>query len=267
MKQVSDFIDYFPKLIEDLMGVFHSISKSNLFQRFNIEEFISDNSVSEWSSDFATEILPQIGMGFSSAVTFLVNTTLGFVLMPIMLFYMLKDGKKFSKLLIKRFPDSLKEDAILIMKDMDEGLSSFIQGQVIVSMSVGTLLYIGFLIIGVDYPLILALIAMLTNFIPSIGPVLGTIPAIIVAISISPFMVLKVIALVVVVQQLESLFISPQVIGRKLSIHPLLIIFILIIAGYLAGFLGLLFAVPTYVILKVIIEHIIRLYKLKKASQ
>jgi predicted PurR-regulated permease PerM len=149
---------------------------------------------------------------------------------------------------------------------MDFALSSYIQGQIIVSICVGILAYIAFLIIGLDYPLVLALVAMFTNVIPFIGPWIGTIPAVIVGLLNSPFMALLVVLAVVVVQQIESNLISPQVMGRKLSIHPLTIIFLLLVAGRFAGLLGLILAVPTYAVGKVLVLHIYRLWVLRNTT-
>lgn len=99
---------------------------------------------------------------------------------------------------------------------MDMALSSYIQGQILVSICVGILLYIGYLIIGIDYSLLLTVIAMFTNVIPFLGPIIGVIPALIVAVIDSPFMIVKVLIVMVIAQQIEGNIISPQVMGKSL---------------------------------------------------
>src|SRR5690606_25440673 len=117
------------------------------------------------------------------------------------------------------------------------------------------------------YALVLSLLSLFTNVIPFIGPLLGTIPAIIVGWIEDPVMVIKVLIVAVIAQQLEGNLVSPLVMGRQLKIHPLTIIVILLVAGSLGGFLGLLLAVPTYAVSKVVISHIYRLILLRRTQQ
>lgn len=146
---------------------------------------------------------------------------------------------------------------------MDSALSSYIQGQLIVSFCVGLLAYIGYLIIGLEYALVLGVIAMVTNVIPFVGPWIGTFPALIVGLLTSPLQALLVIIVVVAVQQFESNLISPFVMGKALNMHPLTIIFVLLIGGQFGGLIGLIFAVPIYALLKVIVSHLYRYIKLE----
>lgn len=153
------------------------------------------------------------------------------------------------------------------MRDMDEAISSYIQGQIIVSFCVGVLLYIAYFIIGLEYSLILAILAMVTNIIPVLGPFIGTIPALIVAFIHSPITALWVLLAVIIVQQIESNLISPQVMGRQLDVHPLTIILLLLAASQIAGLIGLILAVPTYAILKVVVKHTYGLIKLRNEGK
>jgi predicted PurR-regulated permease PerM len=125
------------------------------------------------------------------------------------------------------------------------------------------MLFIGYLIIGLDYALILSLIAIVFTTIPFVGPFLAIAPAILVALSNSPFMVLKVVIVFIIVQQMESNFISPQIIGQRLNIHPLTIILLLLVAGSLYGLIGLILATPLYALSKVLIENLYKIYQLR----
>ncbi|MED4580769.1 AI-2E family transporter, partial [Bacillus atrophaeus] len=135
---------------------------------------------------------------------------------------------------------------------------------IIVSCCVGVLVTIGYFIIGLDYPLMLGVVAMVTNVIPFIGPWIGTFPGVVVGLFDSPTTAILVIVVVVIAQQIESQIISPQVMGRKLSIHPLTIIFLLLAVGNFAGIVGMLLAIPGYAVAKVIVSHIWRLVLLRK---
>lgn len=134
----------------------------------------------------------------------------------------------------------------------------------IVSSFVGILCYIAFTLIGLDYALILALVAMVTNVIPFLGPWLGTIPAVIVGLLHSPLKALLVILLVVIIQQIESNILQPQVMGKKLSMHPVTVLSLILVAGSFAGIIGMLLAVPLYAVGKVIVTHAYRLWKLNR---
>lgn len=107
---------------------------------------------------------------------------------------------------------------------MNHALSAYIRGQIFVAICIGVLLFIGYLIIGLDYALLLAIIAMVTNVVPYLGPIIAIIPAIIIAFITSPFMLVKLAIVWAVVQLLEGKVISPQIMGRSLDIHPITVI-------------------------------------------
>ncbi len=152
------------------------------------------------------------------------------------------------------------------MKEIGSAISSYIQGISVVCICVGVLVYIGYQIIGLNYPLLLASFAMFTNVIPFLGPIIGIIPGIIVAVIHSPLMIIKVLVVVIVVQQVESLLISPQVMGKKLSIGALSVILVILVAGSMAGLLGMILALPTFVILRIITNHVYNLLKSSKRT-
>lgn len=217
--------------------------------------------------DFATktgqDIIAGIGSNLANILGFITNLIVILVIVPFILFYLLKDGKKAPDQLLNLLPKDQEKDGKAILSDMNKALSTYVQGQVIVSLCVGVMVYIGYLIIGIEYSLILALVAMLTNVIPFVGPFIGILPALIVGFIESPMMMVWVIVVVVIVQQIESNLISPQIMGRALDVHPLTIILLLLVASSLGGLLGLILAVPTYAMLKVVVKHAYRLYRLR----
>jgi predicted PurR-regulated permease PerM len=141
-------------------------------------------------------------------------------------------------------------------------MASYIKGQLIVAVFVGIFMHAGYLLIGLEFALILALFAVLTNVIPFLGPFIGVFPALLVAIIQDPFMAVKVALVTLVVQQVEGNILSPNIMGKQLNIHPLTIILIVLIAGAVGGFIGLLIAVPAYALVKTLISSLYRLYKL-----
>ena len=144
---------------------------------------------------------------------------------------------------------------------MSVQVGSYIQGQIIVSFCIGVLLFIGYSIIGLKYSLILACIAAVTSVVPYLGPTIAISPAIIIAIITSPLMVLKLAIVWTLVQFFEGHFISPNIMGKTLKIHPLTIIFILLCAGNLLGIVGVILGIPGYAVLKVLVSHVFLLFK------
>lgn len=204
--------------------------------------------VSNILNTIAANITPIIG-----ATTSVITTIL---IIPFILFYMLLDGHKLPDTLVQYLPTRHRNEARSVLRDMDRALSSYIQGQALVSLGVGILALIGYLIIGIEYALILAVVATVTNVVPLVGPIIGTAPAIIVGLISSPGMALRALIIMLVVQQLESMFLSPRIMGKKFSSHPVTIILVILAAGKLAGFLGVLLAIPAFAVLRVITSHI-----------
>lgn len=266
-KQMMNLINNTPTLLNELRIMIVQLQENRWFAQFQESATFSFQEISDNIYTILMESFEFVTRNITSVVGTITNTVLTLVLIPFMLYYILKDGEKFPKKILNLLPKKSQIEGRKILKDMDEAISSYIQGQLLVSLCVGILIFIAYLILGVDYSLILALIAMVTNLIPFIGPWLGAIPAIIVAFISSPMLAVWVALAIIVVQQIESNLISPQIVGKKLDIHPLTIIIIILVAGRFAGFIGFLIAVPTYAVLKVIVSHTYRLLQLRKKSQ
>jgi len=178
-----------------------------------------------------------------------------FFLIPFFLFFMLKDGDRFVPFITKFLSKPKAASFKKLTGDINHTLASFIQGQFIVSVCVGIMLYIGYIIIGLHYSLTLALFAILVNFIPFVGPFLAAIPAVIVGLFQNPILAVWIIVIMVIAQQIEGNLISPNIMGKVLQIHPLTVITLILAAGGIAGFLGLLFIIPAYAVIRTIISH------------
>lgn len=196
--------------------------------------------------------------GFFSTLTS-IGTAL--ILTPFILFYLLKDDQRFVASFQKTMPEKYRAVSREIIEEIDAVLSTYISGQLLVALVIGVLMFIGYLVIGMKYPVVLAMFGMITAIIPIFGAFLGIVPAIIVSFTMNPLMILKVVIVMIVVQQVEGNLISPQIMGKRLFIHPLTVILLLISAGSLFGFIGLLIIIPVYAVLRVAIPSITRLYK------
>lgn len=262
-EQVNSLIDNLPTYGRELKNIFNNIVGSNLVEQASRQ---SDFDLSKLSKDISQNISKYIS-GFSQGLFHVVGTVteivLSIVVLPFILFYLLKDGHRLPGYVARWFPNRSNSNVLAILGDMNHALSNYIRGQIFVSLCVGTLLYIGYLVIGLDYALLLAIIAMLTNVVPYIGPIIAISPAIVIAIVTSPFMIVKLAIVWVIVQLLESKLISPQVMGKSLHIHPITVIFVILTAGNLFGLVGIILAIPGYAILKVIVLHIYKIIKLR----
>lgn len=257
-RQITTLIDSIPKMISMTESFINNLQANYT----NIPDQITDtinNFINNIPSHFNNIVDSLFGI-LGGVIGQVISIAAGLVMTPIFLFFMLKDGEKLLPFILQIFKKKKADNFRSLLKKVDDVLSSFIQGQLIVSLCVGILLYIGYLIIGLDYALILALFAVLTNVIPYLGPVLAAIPALIVGTIQDPMNFIWVIVIMTVAQQIESNLISPNVMGQALNVHPLTVMTVIVAAGSIGGFLGMLFAVPTYAVIRTVIVHFYQTY-------
>jgi predicted PurR-regulated permease PerM len=230
-----------------------------------LEDKMEVEKVTSMVMDKFNGILVYASDNFFNILSAITSLAVVLVIVPFILYYLLKDGDNIPNIFAKFLPPRGEYEARKFLSEMNFALSSYFQGQIIVSLIVGLLVYIGYLIIGLDYPLLMAIIAMVTNLIPFAGPFIGLGFALVVGLMQSVNTGLLVCLVVLFVQQIESNFISPQIIGNKLQIHPLTIILLLLFAGKLAGFTGMLLAVPIYAVSKVVLVNTKRIWNIKNS--
>ncbi|WP_410772016.1 AI-2E family transporter [Fontibacillus sp. BL9] len=262
-KQITDLIDNFPKYSYEVQVQFEKLIGSNFFHQVQESTGFNPTKVGETISQQATTILDNAWSGIGGFLGALKDFVLAIITVPFILFYLLKDGKKLPAFILRYVPVKFRNQTHRVMSEMNGQISSYIRGQIIVSFCIGILLYIGFLIIGMDYSLVLAIIASFTSIVPYLGPAIAITPALIIAIVTSPFMLLKLIIVWTVVQLIEGKFISPQIMGKSLRIHPITIIFVILTAGNLFGVLGIILAVPGYAVLKVVVNHLFKWFEMR----
>ncbi|GGD55013.1 AI-2E family transporter [Paenibacillus nasutitermitis] len=201
---------------------------------------------------------------FVNNIGAMINVIFIAFIIPFLAFYIMKDFNVFERTVLTYVPKTHRNHAVRLIKDIDNALGSYIRGQFLVCLIVGVLAYLGYWMIGMPYPLLLASVVAVTNIIPYLGPFFGAAPALIMASTISMKMVLMVVIVNTACQILESNVVSPQVVGRTLHIHPLSIIFALLVGGELAGMVGMILAVPIFAALKVVLQHMFAYYVRRK---
>lgn len=185
----------------------------------------------------------------------LLNSIFIIAIIPFIVFYLLKDHDQMIKALWYITPRRLRKAGQLFFRDVDESLGNYIRGQLLVCLLVGTTASVAFLLSGMKYPLLFGSIVGITNIIPYFGPIIGAIPAAIIAATISMKMLIIVVIVVFGLQFIEGNLLSPIIVGKSLRLHPIVIIAALLLGGEVGGIVGLIIAVPVVAILKVFIVH------------
>lgn len=192
---------------------------------------------------------------FSSIIMFVLEQIFALLLVPIFAFYVIRDEALFKNNFLKLIPQKHRFRVEKTLQDINKTLGSYLRGVFIVSFSVGFLVYVGLLLLGVEFALFLGVVNGLSNIIPYFGPLIGALPVLVVALLQSVDLVWKSLVLLFVVQQIEGFFIAPQFFGRNLDFHPLSIIIALLLGGKFFGFLGLILIVPVIAVLRIVFQH------------
>lgn len=261
--QIENFIKSAPQLIKDFQEQINKMQENRL-----VSMFVSSNS------DFSAKLSEYLNTAITTASNYVSNVfsiITSFVIViataPIILYYMLKESSHIPESILHLIPTRYRRDGKEVIGEIDAALSGFIVGRVIITCLLGVLLYIGFMIIGLPYALLLAVIATVLNIIPYIGQFLGAIPCLIVAFIDAPSMIIWVVIVTVIAQQIESSFLSPHIYGKRLDIHPLTTIILLLVAGDIAGILGVILAIPAYMVVKIILVRLYRLFLAEKIEE
>lgn len=246
--RVDTFKDHFKKIIGYITDY---IPFSNLpyFEKLFIDNLPKINS---YIYSFTINLLSAVA-GIAVAIG----------LTPFILYYFLRDDNLFSRFILRFVPANYQEEAQSIMTDIDTALAGFITAQTTIASITGCFLLIGYVIIGLPYPLSLAIFGMIFYVIPFLGTFIAVIPALIVGISVGLSLTFKVLIVMLSAHLIEANLITPRLMSSNLKIHPLTIILLLLIGGSLFGILGLILITPAYAILKVIVWNIYKIFRLK----
>jgi predicted PurR-regulated permease PerM len=186
-----------------------------------------------------------------------------FIIGPIIAFYLLVDLPHIRRVAEGLIPESRRGEALLVGRRLNRAIGGYFRGQLAIAAIVGTMASIGLAIVGLDFWLVVGLIAGLFNMVPLIGPYIGAVPGVVIALTTADVRTaIWVVVIMVVVQQIDNHFISPVVMQRAVKLHPAVVMLALLAGGTLGGFFGLLMAVPVTAVLKVLLGHLWRTYVL-----
>lgn len=185
----------------------------------------------------------------------LVSQIVSMAIAPILAFYLLRDLEVIKRRTFMLIPKRYRLTIYTLTKEMNGILNGFIRGQLVNAAVVGLLISAGLALLGIKYSLFIGLIAGLFDIIPYFGPIIGFIPASVLALAKSPIAVVWVLVIFVVVNQIEANIISPKIIGERVGLHPLAVIFAIFSGGELMGIVGMLIAVPVAAIVRVLLNY------------
>ncbi|MEK6264923.1 MAG: AI-2E family transporter, partial [Clostridium sp.] len=177
-------------------------------------------------------------------------------------FYLLKDHEYFKKLYMSSMRVVIAEHKLKKFNktvfEINDIVSNFIRGQLLVGLIVGLISSIGLSIMGLDFAFLIGFTAGIANVIPYVGPLIGCIPAVIIGLlSPNPIMALWAVLLLLAVQQLDGAVISPKIVGDSMGLNPIFVIMAITIGGTIAGILGMLLSVPIAGIIKLFLTKIL----------
>ncbi len=193
-----------------------------------------------------------------SRVTSTISIVLGLVVVPFLLFYMLKDKEGLSDGMYSALPDGVARHTRNVLGLTHGVIGSYVRAQLISASIVGGGVFLGLLLLDVDFAITLGLIAGVLGLIPIIGAILGAVPGILVVLATDPSKLIWVVLVYLVVQFIESNIISPRIQGRALRLHPIVIMTTLVVASDLFGLWGVLIGVPMVAIARDIFTYFYR---------
>ncbi|GIK43435.1 MAG: hypothetical protein BroJett011_72680 [Chloroflexota bacterium] len=170
-------------------------------------------------------------------------------------FYWILEGQRATRMILLWMPMSWRDGARDIFDEIEIKVSSYIRGQTLLCLVIGVLSLVAYLLIGLPYALVLALIAGLMELVPWIGPVLGALPALLLALSIDPMLAVWVVVATLIIQQLENNVLVPRIMDESVGVNPIVTLLSIAAFGSLLGLLGAILAIPMAAIIQILLDR------------
>ncbi len=209
----------------------------------------------------ALQLTRQIEQGIGGTIATLLRLLPGSIVLlivPIIAYYISRDYHRATRRLYQWLKRRARPDLLAKAVAVDRILRDYFRGQALEMLVMTGILATGLTILRVDFALLLGIIAGMLDIIPYFGPLLGAIPALLLALTRSPWHALYVALLFVIANQLQASVLVPRIVGGRVGLHPLLVIFVLLAGGKLFGLLGMVLAVPVVAALKVVVSEYLR---------
>ena len=216
-------------------------------------------------SQWVTSLWAQAGGVAANLMTYLTKSggmlagwLANLFLIPVVTFYLLRDWDKFIATINHLIPRDIEPEVSMITSEADEMLGAFLRGQVLVMLALGVVYSVGLWLVGLKFALLIGMLAGLVSFVPYLGFIVGILVAGIAVLfqSHDAMQLIPVVAVFSVGQALEGMLLTPILVGDRIGIHPVAIIFAILAGGQLFGFVGVLLALPVAAVLAVIVRHL-----------
>ena len=249
ISQVNELITRIPNFLKSINTFINDTFKSTAdFDLSGIKETLI-NTINNFVNNFTSENLTGIVEKLSSSIKVVSNFVLGILIA----FYLSLDFKNVNKYVSILVPNRFHEDIKKIGKPLNEMLRNYVNGTLLSCLFVMILSLIGFLISGVSSPLLFAIFCAITNLIPYFGPYIGGIPVVLIGFTMNPYVGLGCLITVILVQFLEGNILNPLIVGKAVSLHPVILMLSLLVFEYFFGILGMVIAVPIVATIKIIL--------------
>jgi predicted PurR-regulated permease PerM len=220
----------------------------------NLPNFI--NNINLWGinpTDFSSQIklLENLPGNIANTALSIFSNIISVFVFFVITFYLLLERKNFNKYLVEAFGQKSAK-AIEVVDQLEKRLGHWVSAELFLMLIIGVLSYIGYLIIGVNYALPLAIIAGLLEMVPNIGPTIASILAGLFGLTISPLIGILAVVWGVIIQQLENNFIVPKIMKETVGINPLVTILLIASGAKLGGIVGAIIAVPLYLTIETV---------------
>lgn len=216
-------------------------------------------SWTEWA-DYASQVLQKLGTSLTTTVPHIFDLTVSvtgglihFVFGLVFSVYILAQKenlcKKAKAFMSSYLPSNFNEKIYYVANITNETFKNFLGGQCLDSLCLGTITFIVLSIIQMPYALVIAVTVAVTNMIPIIGPILGTIPCAFIILVISPIKAVILVVVIILLQEFESKLIYPHIVGGRVGLDGLWVLMAVLVGGGLMGLIGIIFAVPTFAVI------------------
>lgn len=257
IEQASQLASSFPIYWEKVLEEFDS------FRVYSESRGLFSN-LNETLQNLKTTFTPSFGNIFSLFSSVFGNV-ISFIIVMVLTFYFLLNQDAIKKTFKAVTPGKYRPYLTDVISRVQQRLSAWLRGELILGLIIGCLTLIGLWILGIKYFLVLALVAGILELVPYVGPVLGAIPAVLLAFTQSPFKALAVLIMYWLIQQMENHLIVPKVMQKAVGLNPIVIIIVILIGARLMGFVGVLLAVPTAAAVSVVIKDFFEKSEISKA--
>jgi predicted PurR-regulated permease PerM len=250
-RQVTQVIEHFPDYLADAQATVRRLAA-----RFGQEpDFRLDaEQVRQWlSAGENRQVVTRYLTGLRSVTTSVISGLIIFLLGPIMAFYLLVDLPRLHRGMLALIPPGRREEIQGLMDQIGQAVGGFFRGQLLVALFVGVASSIGLWIIGLPFWLLVGMVAGVFNLVPLIGPFIGGGLAVVIAlVSGQPLKALWAALVLLAVQQIDNHLISPNVMGRTVQLHPVVVMLALLVGASFAGLFGMLVIVPLVAMAKIV---------------